>query len=76
VLVHNEGPAAATVRIVVHAAGVTTESVTLSPGESHRLEGPIEAPVEVLAHEGMATAFGGHDPLFVVRDGSVLVAPN
>lgn len=75
-VVHNEGPSAVTVRIIVHAPGVAAESVSLSAGETHRLAESVEAPVEVHTRDGMATAFGGHDPLFVVRDGTVLVAPN
>jgi hypothetical protein len=75
-VVHNEGPSTATVHIVVHADGVPTESVTLAAGETHALDEAVEAPVEVHTSGGTATAFGGHDPLFVVRDGSVLVAPN
>jgi hypothetical protein len=75
-VVHNEGPSTVTVHIVVHAAGVRTESVTLAAGETHALDDAVEAPVELHTSDGMATAFGGHDPLFVIRDGSVLVAPN
>ncbi len=75
-VIHNEGPSTATVRIVVSAAGVSTETVRLAPGETHALAEPIESAVEVHTHDGMATASGGDDPLFVVRDGSVMVAPN
>jgi hypothetical protein len=75
-IIHNEGPSTATVHIVVHADGVPTESVTLAAGETHRFDGAVDASVEVHTKGGMATAFGGHDPLFVIRDGSVLVAPN
>jgi hypothetical protein len=75
-LVHNEGPSTATVRIVVHVAGVSTETVTLAVGETHALTDHVEAPVEVHTSGGMATALGGNDPLFVVRDGSVMVATN
>lgn len=75
-VVHNEGPSTVTVRIIVHTAGISAESVTLPPGETHRFDGAVDAPVEVHTRDGMATAFGGHDPLFVIRDGSVLVAPN
>ncbi|MEF8809167.1 hypothetical protein [Natronomonas sp.] len=74
-LVHNEGPSTTDVHIVVHAAGVSTETVTLTAGETHTLAEPVDAPVEVHTNGGMATAFGGNDPLFVVRDGSVMVAP-
>lgn len=75
-VIHNEGPSTVTVRIIVHAAGISAESVTLSAGETHRLDGAVDAPVEVHTKGGMATAFGGHHPIFVIRDGSVLVAPN
>lgn len=74
--VHNEGPSTETVRIVVHATGVRTESVTLEAGETHRFGEGVEAPVEIHTRDGMATAYGGTDPFFVVREGRVLVAPN
>ncbi|MFT4885303.1 MAG: hypothetical protein ACI8U4_002825 [Natronomonas sp.] len=74
--VHNEGPSTTSVHIVVHAADVSPETVTLAPGETHTLAESIEAAVEVHTTDGMATAFGGNAPIFIVRDGSVIVTPN
>jgi hypothetical protein len=74
VSVHNEGPSAVDVRAIVHGDGVVDHGLSLAPGETATLPAPTGAPIEVYAPSGSATALAGDGPLFVVRDGSVLVA--
>ncbi|MFQ3320637.1 MAG: hypothetical protein ACI8UR_002312 [Natronomonas sp.] len=72
--VHNEGPSTATIRIVVHDDGVSAESVTLDAGDSHTITVPSGVPIEVHAANGTVTANATRAPLFIVREGRVLVA--
>lgn len=73
--VHNEGPTPVTVRIVVRADTTDAESVTLDAGASRAVGTPPTAVVEVHAADGSAAAEANTDPLFVVREGHVLVSP-
>lgn len=72
--VHNEGPSAVDVRVVRHADGVVSETLTLAPGETGSVSAPRGAPVGVYAPAGSATALATAGALFVVRDAGVLVA--
>lgn len=74
--VHNEGPGTARVQVVVDGDSVSTESVRLDPHESHEIQAQPGTRVEVHTGQGTATALATRAPIFLVRDGRVLVAPD
>lgn len=73
--VHNARPATTAVRVVVGREGGVGEALELAPEESHTVAIPDGAYVEVHTEEGTAAAPAAESPLFVVRDGRVLVVP-
>lgn len=73
--VHNDGPMAVRVQVLVHGHSVTAETVELAPGETVDVPAAPSDAVEVHADGGTATAPAGTRPAFVVREESVLVAP-
>lgn len=74
--VHNEGPGAVRVQVVVDGDNVSIETVELEPGESHEIPARPGTRVEVHTGQGTATALVTRAPIFLVRDGRVLVAPD
>lgn len=73
--VHNAGSEPVGVRVVVHGDVVTATALTLDPGESHAVSSSRGDSIEIYTRSGSATAPAASGPLFVVRDGRVLVSP-
>lgn len=73
--VHNDGDEHVSVWVLVRGPTVTVETVELAPGETVPIVAAPADGVEVHADGGTATATAGTRPAFVVREGSVLVAP-
>lgn len=72
--VHNDGSEPVGVRVVVHGDGFDVEAVSLHPGDSHVLTVAPGASVEIHTGDESAAAPAEGDPIFVVRDGGVVVA--
>lgn len=73
--VHNGGSVAATVRVLVRGPAVSAETLELAPGETVPVPASPSESIEVHVDDGTATTPAGTNPTVVVRDGSVLVAP-
>lgn len=73
--VHNDGETTVSVGVRVHDDDVAVRLIVLDPGESTTVSAPPHSTVEVHTPDGSATAPASGSPLFVVRDGSVVVAP-